>query len=353
MSLLLDIEHRVASFALRVQGELPLTGISALFGPSGAGKTLTLRCIAGLERPLRTRIEYAGERWQDHRHFIPAHRRGVAYVPQDAGLFAHLSVRGNLDYALRRNPAPRLCLGELAGRLQIHDWLQRPVTGLSGGERQRVALARALLAGARLLLLDEPLAALDRGARQQIALLLRQVSVDYALPMLLVSHSAEEVERLADRVWPIHAGQTAAVLPLAAALADPHSPLHAEQGPASVFDTTVLGPADADGLQPLAIGAARLWMAAGALAPGAGLRVRVMARDVVLNLDPPVRSSALNALPVRILAIDEVDAASVLLRCGMDADHSLLALLTRRSVRQLGLATGMQVWAQMKAVALG
>lgn len=353
MSLLLDIEHRVANFALRVQGELPLSGISALFGPSGSGKTLTLRCIAGLESPARARIECAGERWQDGRHYIPAHRRGVAYVPQDAGLFAHLSVRGNLAYALRRNPAPRLDLSELARRLQILDWLERPVTGLSGGERQRVALARALLAGARLLLLDEPLAALDRGARQQIALLLRQVSRDYALPMLLVSHSAEEVERLADRVWPIRAGQSAAVLPLAAALADPHSPLHAEQGPASVFDTTVLGPADADGLQALAIGPARLWIADSGLAPGAQLRIRVMARDVVLNLAAPTGSSTLNALPVQILAMDDMDAASVLLRCSVDSGHSLLALVTRRSVRQLGLQTGMQVWAQMKAVALG
>lgn len=352
MSLRLAIDHRLGNFALQVHGELPGAGISALYGPSGSGKTLTLRCIAGLERPRQARIEFAGETWDDEHVHLPAHRRRVAYVPQNAGLFPHLTVRGNLAYAERRNPAPRLPLAELARRLQIHDWLDRPVTGLSGGERQRVALARALLAGARLLLLDEPLAALDRAARRHIAPLLRQICVEEGLPMLLVSHSAEEIERLADRVWPIHAGQTGACVALADALSDPHSPLHAVDGPASVWDAEVLAATDGDGLQALGVGSERLWIAGGALPPGARLRVRVLARDVVLSLDAPTRVSTLNIWRVQLSALDEIAPASALLRCTLASGHCVLALVTRRSVRQLGLHCGMTAWVQMKAVAL-
>lgn len=132
------ISHQIGSFSLSVQAELPLSGVSALFGPSGSGKTLTLRCIAGLERPLQAQLRCAGQCWQDATEFVPAHQRRVAYVPQDAGLFAHLSVRGNLAYALARSRAPRMGLAEAAARTQITELLDRPVSGLSGDRKSVV-----------------------------------------------------------------------------------------------------------------------------------------------------------------------------------------------------------------------
>lgn len=190
---------RVGQFQLEVAFQAPASGVTALFGPSGAGKTTVLRCIAGLER-LEGHVRVAGEVWQDARRFAPTHRRPVGYVFQEPSLFGHLSVKDNLEFGLKRSGAGRLGFDEVISFLGLQPLLRRGVRKLSGGERQRVAIGRALLAQPRLLLLDEPLSGLDAEAKAEILPYLERLHQRMGIPVLHVSHDAHEVARFADRV---------------------------------------------------------------------------------------------------------------------------------------------------------
>jgi len=351
MSLTARIAHRVGGFALNLDLDLPGEGITALFGPSGCGKSLSLRCLAGLERPAQANIAWNGTTWQDSRRFVPPHQRRIGYVPQEAVLFPHLDVRGNLDYARRRNPASRLALAEAAALLGIEALLDRRCDALSGGQRQRVAVARALLSDPVLLLLDEPLSALDEAARVGIARDLRRLARELALPMILVSHSAAEVERLADRLLPMRDGRCGAPQTLQQALADPASPLQVEGGPVAVFDTVVRGCSD-DGLLEVELGGVAVWLPGEALPVGTSFRLRVAAREVVLSLSPPRESSVLNVLNVTLESLTELDAARIVASCRLPDGQRLFASITRRAAARLALEPGQTLFAQFKAMAL-
>ena len=197
------------NFTLDVDLHLPDRGITALFGPSGCGKTTLLRAIAGLERAPGGRLVVSGEPWQDARVFVPPHRRALGYVFQETSLFPHLSVRHNLEYGMRRVPVNERTLhwDEVIDWLGLAPLIQQQPHQLSGGQRQRVAIGRALLSSPRLLLMDEPLAALDAGARAEILPYLDQLHQRLAIPVLYVSHSAEEVARLADHLVCLEAGR--------------------------------------------------------------------------------------------------------------------------------------------------
>ena len=197
---------RLGRFRLDVAFEVPAAGVTALFGPSGAGKTTVLRCIAGLER-LGGRVAVEGEVWQDARSFRPPHLRPIGYVFQEPSLFAHLTVRGNLEYGLRRAGAARLGLDEVVAFLGLEPLLRRSTTRLSGGERQRVAIGRALLAQPRLLLLDEPLSGLDAEAKAEILPYLERLHQLMRIPVLYVSHDAGEVAGFAERVLLMREGR--------------------------------------------------------------------------------------------------------------------------------------------------
>ncbi|MDZ7595072.1 MAG: molybdenum ABC transporter ATP-binding protein [Thiobacillus sp.] len=209
----IEARFRVAreNFTLEVDLQLPDRGITALFGPSGCGKTTLLRAIAGLERAPDGRLVVSGEPWQDADIFIPPHRRALGYVFQETSLFPHLSVRRNLEYGMKRVPENERTLHWD----EVIDWLGlAPLIGqqphqLSGGQRQRVAIGRALLSSPRLLLMDEPLAALDASARTEILPYLDQLHQRLAIPMLYVSHAVEEVARLADHLVCLEAGRVA------------------------------------------------------------------------------------------------------------------------------------------------
>ena len=206
-------------FALDADLELPGRGVSALFGHSGSGKTTLLRCIAGLERGAG-RLEVKGEVWQDADIFMPTHRRPLGYVFQDARLFAHLDVARNLDYGQRRaGGAPAIERAAIVDLLGLGPLLDRLPARLSGGEQQRVAIARALLTAPRLLLMDEPLASLDLSRKQEILPYLERLRDELEIPMLYVSHAADEVARLADHIVVMQQGRAVAQGPLAATLA--------------------------------------------------------------------------------------------------------------------------------------
>ena len=346
-------------FTLRADLQLPGRGVTALFGASGSGKTSLLRAIAGLERHAGGYLAVNGEVWQDARHFVPTHRRPLGYVFQEASLFAHLDVARNLDYGLRRIPAtarrvPRAQAIELLG---IGHLLQRRPATLSGGERQRVAIARALLTAPQLLLMDEPLAALDAQRKAEILPYLARLRAELDIPVLYVSHALDEVIQLADHLVLLGGGRaTGQVLasgPIAQTLARIDLPTAQSASAAVLIEATVQ---DYDSAYELL----RLGFAGGELlaphptplAPGTRLRLQVQARDVSLALAPAQGSSILNRLPATVTGITSADTpAHMLVR--LDAGGTpLLARITRFSCDQLHLAVGMPVWAQVKAVAL-
>lgn len=338
-------------FALDVDLALPSSGVTALFGQSGSGKTTLLRAIAGLEHVPGGRLVVDGETWQDARMFLPTHRRPIGYVFQEASLFPHLTVRGNLDYGRRRRPAETDFQGTV-DLLGIGHLLDRKPERLSGGERQRVAIARALLTQPRLLLMDEPLAALDHARKEEILPYLEQLHETLKIPILYVSHAPDEVARLADHIVVLEKGRALASGPLTETLARLDLPIRLGEDAGVVLDAVV---AEHDAEWHLAgvdFPGGRLWVRDKGIPTGHPVRVRVLARDVSLAHAKTEGSSIVNTLPATVVALgDDAHPALRLVRldCG---GQPLLARLTHRSAVHLGLAPGRPVWAQIKAVAL-
>jgi molybdate transport system ATP-binding protein len=343
------------AFNLDVDLALPGRGVTALFGHSGSGKTTLLRVLAGLERVHGARVALGDEVWQDdaHKVFVPTHERGIGYVFQEASLFPHLNVRANLEFGRKRlKPAERrfdlLAVAELLGIERLLD--ARPAT-LSGGERQRAAIARTLLASPRLLLMDEPLAALDMRRKLEILPYLERLHDELALPVVYVSHAADEVARLADHLVVLEEGRVLASGPLAATLA--RLDLAANfQDDAGVMIETTLQAHDADGLSHLAFAGGVLLVGQRNAAVGTRVRCRIHARDVSLALERPRGSSITNILPARVDAVGPSGTPGQVLVRLLVGDTALLARITERSRRELAIAPGCAVWAQVKAVAL-
>ncbi|MBS1247706.1 MAG: modC [Proteobacteria bacterium] len=344
-------------FTLDVDLQWPGRGVTALFGPSGSGKTSLLRCVAGLERATRGYLAVNGQVWQDdaRRLFMPTHRRPLGYVFQEASLFPHLSVRRNLEFGLKRTPVAERQVGleQIITLLGIGPLLDRRPAHLSGGERQRVAIARALAASPRLLLMDEPLAALDLKRKGEILPYLERLHSELDIPVLYVSHSPDEVARLADHVVYLEAGQARAVGPLNEILTRPDLPLVHLDEASAVLDARVAGHDEVYHLTEVNIPGGRLAVSHSALPVGAPTRVRIHARDVSLALQPPERSSIQNVLSANVLDVQgDRDPAQALVRLDLGEGAILLARITQRSVAHLGITPGMKVYAQVKSVAL-
>lgn len=336
----------------------PARGITALFGHSGCGKTTVLRCVAGLNR-LSGSLRVGTQVWQDGTRFRPTHRRPIGYVFQEASLFPHLSVRQNLDYGHRRalrDPTTVATVGfeETVALLGLDRLLDRSSTHLSGGERQRVAMGRALLSQPRLLLMDEPLAALDRLSKEEILPYLERLHATLSIPVLYVSHDIHEVERLADRLILLADGRVQAAGPVADLLADPRLPLARAPEAATVLDGVVAGAEPEYGLIRIRLKRGEL-LVPGSRTLGESLRLRVGASEVSLGRRPPVDTSILNALPCRVLGHESVPIhqVTVILGLGEQGDgERLLARVSRKSWDSLGLAQGEAVYARVKAVSL-
>ena len=337
-------------FHLDAELTAPRSGFTAVFGPSGSGKTTLLRCLAGLER-AQGEVLVAGETWQDASTFRPPHRRPLGYVFQEANLFPHRTVAGNLRYGYKRGGGEGPDWAEVVALLGLEGLLDRRPHQLSGGQRQRAALARALLAGPRLLLLDEPLAALDQASRTDILPYLERLRDELALPAVYVSHSPEEVTRLADHLVLLEEGRVAASGTPESVLTRPDlAPARSREAEARI-QARVAGHDPDDGLLRLAFPGGELEVAHPPLAQGTPVRVGIPARDVSLTLDPPGRTSILNILPARVTEIADADGGEVLVR--LDASGTpLLARITRRSANHMGLTAGTDVYAQVKSIAL-
>ena len=355
MTLDVAIRHRFPSFALDVAFAAPL-GVTALFGRSGAGKTTVINAVAGLIDPAEGRIGVNGDRLLDTGAGIkvPAHRRRIGYVFQDARLFPHLTVRQNLLFGrwFSGHPGTRGDLDRVVDLLGIASLLRRRPATLSGGERQRVAIGRALLAAPRLLLMDEPLAALDDARKAEILPYLERLRDEARVPILYVSHAVAEVARLADTIVALEEGRVVRQGPAAEILADPDAfPLMGRQEAGSIVTATVLSHDGRHGLSELLISGGTLTTPRVEAEPGTRLRVRIRARDIIIALSAPDRTSALNILPASVARIGRTEGAivDVALRCGED---DLLARITRRSLERLALAPGTPCFAILKSVAV-
>lgn len=341
-------------FTLDVDLTLPGRGISALFGHSGSGKTTCLRAMAGLERAPDGYFAIGDEVWQDEsrRLFVPPHRRSLGVVFQEASLFPHLSVRRNMEYGEKRAAGtPGFALGEVAELLGIGHLLARLPDELSGGERQRVAIARALLAAPKILLMDEPLAALDLKRKLEILPYLERLHQELALPIIYVSHAPDEVARLADHLVLLDRGRAVASGPLNDVLSRIDLP-EAFADDAGVVIPTRVAEHEADELTRLEFAGGQIYVSQRDEAVGTALRCRIHARDVSLTLLPQGQTSILNCVGATVVDLAPTETPGhVLVRLDVGGTP-LLARITRRSAERLSIHPGLNLRAQIKAVAL-
>lgn len=341
-------------FQLDVNLTLPGRGITALFGHSGSGKTTVLRAIAGLERAPGGYFALGEVVWQDDAKqvFVPTCQRSLGYVFQEASLFEHLTVEGNLEFGLKRIPQSerRFKRSDVTELLGIGGLLNRQPASLSGGERQRVAIARALLSAPQLLLMDEPLAALDLKRKQEILPYLERLHDELSIPIIYVSHSPDEVARLADHLVVLDSGKVVTHGALTETLARADLPAFADD--AGVVVEATVAAHEADDLTRLDFAGGSIFVAGRREAIGHRLRCRIHARDVSLALNKPGETSILNIFQGTVTAIvptDTIGHVVVQLHVG---EIPLLARITVRSRKALDLQPGQRVWAQVKAVAL-
>ncbi len=354
MSIQACFQHSYPGFGLDVALDLPGKGVTALFGPSGCGKTTLLRCMAGLTRARLGQLTVNGAVWQSGSNFMPTHQRPLGYVFQDANLFQHLNVRRNLMYGQQRVPAAerRIELDKVIDLLGIGHLLERLPQGLSGGERQRVAIARALLTSPRLLLMDEPLAALDLARKNEFLPYLERLHDELDIPVVYVSHAPDEVARLADTLVVMQEGRAVAVGPLTETLARLDLPIHLGEDAGVVLRARVVERDTAWHLARVEFPGGSLWVRDGGHALGHSVRVRILARDVSIALQPVSGISIQNCLTAMVEQVaGDYHPALALLRLHI-GESPLLARLTQRSAAGLALEPGKQVWVQIKAVAL-
>lgn len=342
-----------AGFRLDVDLHLPGHGVTALFGPSGSGKTTLLRCIAGLER-AEGQLRVNGNSWQDGRQFLPTYRRPIGYVFQDTALFPHLSVRDNLRFGMQRVPpaARRIALDDAVALLGIGHLMERRPDRLSGGEQQRVAIARALATSPQLLLLDEPLAALDAARKREILPYLERLHDALSIPVLYVSHAVEEVMRLADHLVLMDNGRVRAQGPFQELAARHDLPFQQDDDAGVVLAACITERDERWQLARATFAGGNLWVRDAGLPVGKALRLRVLARDVSVALAEHHDTSIANVLPVTVESlVADHHPAQVLVRLRA-GDTPLLARVTARSADTLGLAPGRAVFAQVKSVAV-
>jgi molybdate transport system ATP-binding protein len=351
----IEVRFRIeqGEFVLDVEATLPGQGVTALFGPSGCGKTTFLRAVAGLERPPGGLLRVGEAVWQDGEWFLPPHRRPVGYVFQEASLFSHLDVLGNLRFGLRRVPREerRVSLERVIELFGLGPLLGRRADQLSGGERQRVAIARALAVSPRLLLMDEPLAALDARRRAEILPYLESLRAELEIPVIYVTHAADVVARLADHLVVLEGGRIQAAGPIGEMLTRLDLPLAHESDAAALVEARVAGHDTEFELTVLDFPGGRISIPRRDLPPGRPVRVRILARDVSITLERQTRTSILNVLPATIESMSPEGPSQVLVRLSAGG-APLLARVTRKSATLLGLRPGSAVYAQVKSVAL-
>lgn len=344
-----------SEFCLESDFEIPGKGVTALFGQSGSGKTTLLRCLAGLERAKDGLVIVNGEYWQDESNklFLPIHQRSLGYVFQDPRLFPHLNVQRNLEYGWKRilPGQRRVIFKDVVEWLGLEHLLKRTPEKLSGGEKQRVSIARALLASPQLLIMDEPLASLDSAAKAEILPYLEKLHQTLSIPVLYVSHSLEEVARLADSMLLLKNGKLIASGKTMEVMTRLDLPLsHLDEACASI-DATIVEHEEVYGLTHVAFSGGTISLSRLTKDVGSSVRVQILAKDVSLTMVKPQQTSILNIFEACIIEIADEKSSKVLIKLTVGTDI-LLAKITRKSSAQLGLSPGQKIFAQVKSVAL-
>jgi molybdate transport system ATP-binding protein len=344
---------RQGGFRLDAELQIPSIGVTALFGPSGCGKTTLLRAIAGLEHHADGYLRVGDNIWQDDRHFLPPHRRSLGYVFQEASLFEHLSVKGNLEYGAKRVPRGnrRGSMSEAIELLEITRLLDRRPATLSGGERQRVAIARALAVSPELLLMDEPLAALDIHRKQEIIPYLESLHRELEIPVIYVSHQPEEVSRLADHLVLLESGRVMASGDVHEVFTRLDLPLLGGNEAAAIIEAVVARQDEHYQLTHVEFSGGQIAMARIEAAIGSPVRLRLAARDVSVTLAHQSGTSILNILPATVEALRPDGEALILVRL-LAGKVPVLARITRKSADELNLMPGKPVFMQIKSIAL-
>ena len=354
--LTIDIDVPRTAHDVRIRTEIPLRGVTAVMGPSGAGKTTLLRCIAGLERRGSINVRMGSETWQDEGTFVPPHVRPVSMVFQTTELFPHLDVAGNLQFAVEHGKGRDgvvIGLDDAVELLGLAPLLGQRTDALSGGQRQRVAVARSLLAPARILLMDEPLASLDAPARREILPYLRTLCEELALPIVYVSHDLDEIMAIAPRMLVIAQGRLLASGPVEELSTRLDLAMSHEQQATSVMRGRVRRMDEEYGLTVVTVQGAEdavLHLTTTSSHVGADINVRIAARDVSIARVPPEATSILNCLPGTIEQIDLDERWFAMIRIQIGQQH-LLARITRRSLHDLELEVGNSVFALVKSAA--
>lgn len=354
----INARFRVArnDFTLDITLQLPGQGVSALFGASGSGKTTCLRAMAGLEKLPNSYFAIADTVWQDSEKgiFVPPHQRNIGYVFQEASLFPHLNVCDNLNFGRRRVPlsARKVKFNSICNMLGLTPLLERPPASLSGGERQRVAIARALLTSPQLLLMDEPLSALDQGLKQEVLPYLERLQQALSIPIIYVSHAADEVARLADYIVLIEQGKVLESGPLTDVMLNVSAGEIFNDGGSCLLNAQIVAQQD-DCLTQLSIGSVSLLVPQLAQAVNTRVRCRINARDVSLCLTAPTDSSILNLLPAKVTHIvEKKPPGECIITLQISPKRYILAAITYSSKQRLHLQIGSQVCAQIKAVGI-
>ncbi len=350
-------DMRFEDFHLQAEMNVPVQGVTTLFGPSGSGKSTFLRCIAGLERSPTGFLQVAGEIWQDEKKsfFLPVHQRALAYVFQEPRLFFHLNVKKNLMFGYTRTPVAerKVDIDDIISLLNLEHLLSRKPSKLSGGEQQRVSIGRALLASPKLLLMDEPLAGLDMARKREILPFIRKLHDELKMPIVYVSHGLQEVLQMTDTLVLMEGGKNIAsgrmtdicsTLELSAYLGDMSG---------AIIETTIIMHEPEYGLTQLVFPGGKLSVPQQSLLPGASLRVHILARNVGIALaQPQETTSFLNILEATVTEIIVPDNSKFVVQIKLDVGVPLLAYISRKSLHLLKLTPGQKCYALIKAVSL-
>ena len=346
------IKVQFESFMLDANFSIPDRGITVVFGPSGSGKTTLLRAIAGLEKSDKGFLKIGDSVWQKGEDFLATHKRQIGYVFQDAALFDHLDVKGNLNFVIKRAIGLKEDFIEsIHNLLEIKTLLNRKTTQLSGGERQRVAIARALLTNPKILLLDEPLSALDLKRKNEILPYLDSIHNDLEIPILYVTHSQDEMSRLADHLLLIEDGNIVGSGPVNDMLTRFDMPLSHGGDAVSIIEAEVLKRDSEFNLMHLDFLGGQFIVPDNGFPVQTKVRIRVVARDVSLTKSKQVDTSILNIFPAMVQEIVNEGEAQIMVRLQIK-DTILLACITRKSSYKLRLEKGSEVFVQVKSVAI-
>lgn len=342
------------NFSLDVDVSLSVPGVIGIFGESGSGKTTFLRSLAGLQNLPSAVINFNDEVWQNDQIFVPTHKRSIGYVFQEDGLLPHLTAKENIEYAIRRQKKAleKGLYEKVLSILNIESLLGVFPDRLSGGERQRVSIARSLLQQPRILLMDEPLASLDERRKREILPYLERISKHFVIPILYVSHSVEEIARLADHVLVFKQGRIFEEGPPNSVFANENSLIGLSDEVGVVFDGDISAWDESWELSTVTTGCGDLFIPKAGKLVGAKIRVRILAKDVSLIETPQSQSSILNQLPAQVVELSkDQNTAMRLVRVRVKSEQ-IVARISRKSIEQLNIVPGKSLWVQIKAAAV-